>query len=807
MASPQTAQAPGQPASYLPTARASAEKKMGMHHSMSATKHGWQGEVRKRFTDFQVNERRKDGEVLHLVDYESGERPAGVNIHIPGQNNKPSPAPDAVVVAPARVIPDEDKAILQSLLGEATTSSVLNLYAQTVASGSIRLDPKANAVKFPPMDREVRGKVHNEIRRIFESKIETETDKEGIINAIPATPRQNRKSQGRSRNKRSNQPSFDDLGGDYLHFTLYKENKDTMDAVNQIGRIIKVRGNNFGFAGTKDRRAATVQRMSVFRVRHQVLDFLNSQMPAFKMGDYKYSKYPIQLGDHGGNHFKITVKGVTLTSEEGLSLERRVQLIQEAVEHAVTNMSKHGFINYYGLQRFGTHAVGTHELGMLMMNEDYEGVANGLLHVDKDLMAQVIAGTVVETPMNRDDINRTRAIVQFKSAKNASAALDIMPRRFHAETTIIEHLQKNSRDFAGAILKITRGMRNLYLHAYQSYVWNHAASHRWATYGSKVVPGDLVIVTTDNTAPEDIEEDAKFQRARALSEEEAEGGQYTIFDVVLPGPGFDVEYPKNDIGDFYVNFMKKPENGGLDPHRMRRPIKDFNISGTYRPLLGRFRGEPKWQVRTYLDDNEQMVPTDLDLIMIRKAEEKEKAQKQETAAPPTGTVRRREDDAPELQLGDGESSAQTAAQPSSKRMKFTEESSRTSEPDSVTPVSNGAAAAASAAGADASNGPTSRPAEPSAVPNGSAGSADSKDDASTDALAEKPQEDLPMARFGSGAIHSFAQADLSQHTEDQVKIAVVLGFGLSTSAYATVVLRELMAEVEPEKPGSPLPAA
>ncbi|KAJ4391486.1 multisubstrate pseudouridine synthase 7 [Gnomoniopsis smithogilvyi] len=799
MASPQADQNSGQNATYsfTPSVRAVTEKKMGILHSISSTNRGWTGDVRKRFTDFQVNETRKDGQVLHLTDYALGERPAGSNIYIPGQKqNQPDSTSSPAVAAPAREVTDEDKGTLQSLLGDATTSAVLALYDTTVASGNTRLDPKANSVKFPQMEREDRGRVHKEIRRIFDSKLETETDKDGFIVAVPAPPPRARKSRASGRGKRSNQPSFNELGGDYLHFTLYKENKDTMDAVNQIGRILKVRPNNFGFAGTKDRRAATVQRMSLCRVRHEALDFLNGQIPAFKMGDYKYSKYPIQLGDHGGNQFNITIKNVTLSHGQNESLDSRFQSVKEAVEVAVTAMAKHGFINYYGLQRFGTHVIGTHELGMLILKEDYEGAVNALLHVDQELETQVSAGTIQETPMNRDDINRLRAITEFKTAgSQASGALTTMPRRFSAEINVIEHLSQKRRDFAGAILRISRGMRNLYLHAYQSFVWNHAASYRWEKYGSKVIPGDLVLINTEDTAGVDLEEESHFQRARALSEEEAASGKYSVFDVVLPGPGFDVEYPKNEVGQFYVDFMKQPEHGGLDPHHMRRPIKDFNVSGNYRHLLGRFKGEPKWEVRKYVDDNEQMAPTDLDLIMIRKEEEKKKrkaevledATSTSNITSTTGPVPGLDiDEGNEALLRDSEGTADQAEQPSSKRVKLAEEETRTNTDDG--------------AGATVSTGSGAQVVEPirqPTVPNGSHGFATTQTNASKPAPVEEPVEPT-VARFGQGSIQSFQQADLSNYSEDKIKIAVILEFGLSTSAYATVVLRELMAEVEPE---------
>jgi tRNA pseudouridine13 synthase len=52
---------------------------------------------------------------------------------------------------------------------------------------------------------------------------------------------------------------------------------------------------------------------------------------------------------------------------------------------------------------------------------------------------------------------------------------------------------------------------------------------------------------------------------RQLTEDDLD--KYTIFDVVMPLPGFDVEYPSGSIGELYMEIMKAD---GLDPHRMRR---------------------------------------------------------------------------------------------------------------------------------------------------------------------------------------------------------------------------------------------
>lgn len=70
----------------------------------------------------------------------------------------------------------------------------------------------------------------------------------------------------------------------------------------------------------------------------------------------------------------------------------------------------------------------------------------------------------------------------------------------------------------------------MYMHSYQSLVWNRVVTHRIREYGLKPIPGDLVLengngpqVITEQTLP-----------------------QYTMDDVVLPIPGCDVTLPDNE---------------------------------------------------------------------------------------------------------------------------------------------------------------------------------------------------------------------------------------------------------------------
>ncbi len=408
-----------------------------------------------------------------------------------------------------------------------------------------------------------------------------------------------------------------------------------MDAVNHIARMLKIKSSNFGFAGTKDRRAATTQRVSVWRQATDNLNWLNSKAPNIKVGDFSYHKAPIQLGQHGGNEFTIVIKNVGLMRGVGCSMEHRLRMAEQCVQMALDSVLENGFINYFGLQRFGTHAVGTQEVGMKILSGDFEGAINCILHVEPAILANTVSERELETMFHKDEICRGRAIAVWKATGNLQAALNSLPKRYNAETTILRHLGRSPesrRDHCGALLQITRGLRNLYIHAYQSYVWNWVASARWAKYGSRVIKGDLILVESEcNPArfreakdmSEDVnqEEEIFYQEARQLTAAEAASGQYSIFDIVLPVPGYDCLYPANEIGDVYVDFMKRPENGRMDPYNMLRRQKEFSLSGHYRKLVARFSTTPKFFVLPYVEDAEQMQPTDLDEIRVRKEEE------------------------------------------------------------------------------------------------------------------------------------------------------------------------------------------
>jgi tRNA pseudouridine13 synthase len=137
----------------------------------------------------------------------------------------------------------------------------------------------------------------------------------------------------------------------------------------------------------------------------------------------------------------------------------------------------------------------------------------------------------------------------------------------------------------------------MYVHAYQSYIWNSVVSERMRMYGCEApVVGDIVLNVPEDTVKEAVEiEDADEKDEPAVAPEAQSGGRitkqsllaasktpkvkvlteedlpkYTIYDVVLPLPGFSVTYPTGQTGELYKKML---EADGLDIDNLFRPQK------------------------------------------------------------------------------------------------------------------------------------------------------------------------------------------------------------------------------------------
>lgn len=566
------------------------ERDVAITEYLSPELMGFRGILKQRYTDFLVNEVLPDGTVLHLTDLGLADKRDRRRERREQAREEGKTADDeAREKEKEKKVPeptDEQRQQLAALLGEETYGQVVQLFS----TGSKLITDKSYESK------DDRTRLHQLIREAFGSRLETRTDPENKFVVTLAT------DPGKGVRRRGDKLDKSHMGRvqDYVHFVLYKENKETMEVANLLSKFLRIPPKTISYAGTKDRRGVTVQKLSVSKIKVERLNGLNKTLRGVKLGSFEYSSTPLKLGELAGNEFIITIREADLMGEATID-----DRLEEVVNKAMASLRTRGFINYYGMQRFGTFSISTHTVGKHVLNSDWRQVVDLILSEQELVLPESV-----------------EARKKWADTQDAQKTLELMPRKCVAEQAILKALAKDPTGYLNAVMQIPRNLRVMYAHAYQSYVWNCVASERIKRFGTSIVAGDLVI--DDNAAgdpgnsdDDDLEEDLKevqFTRARPVSQEEIDSNSKTIFDVVLPSPGFDVVYPGNELADVYKTIMS---NDGIDHTNMKRNIKEFSLAGSYRYLISK-PANVEWWVKKYDDPTDQLVKTDLDLLTEEK---------------------------------------------------------------------------------------------------------------------------------------------------------------------------------------------
>lgn len=235
---------------------------------------------------------------------------------------------------------------------------------------------------------------------------------------------------------------------EYTHFTLEKKNWNTVDAVKAIARAMGVSHKRFGYAGTKDRRALTRQRIAAWKIEpEQLADVKIKDIALF---DFKKCSKRISLGNSLGNKFRITIRNLDFGEKE----------LREIISETARQLNERGIPNYFGYQRFGIIRPNTHIVGKEIVRGNLEGAVMAYL------------ANPFET--EKKDAYEARKFVQ--ETKDFRKALQNFPVRLNYERSMLDALAKNPRDYAGALRRLPKKLRWMLAHGYQSYLFNKILS-------------------------------------------------------------------------------------------------------------------------------------------------------------------------------------------------------------------------------------------------------------------------------------------------------------------------------------------
>lgn len=118
---------------------------------------------------------------------------------------------------------------------------------------------------------------------------------------------------------------------------------------------------SFTYAGVKDRRAKTTQWFCVRKVDPRKLVMRTKPLRNIHIGNFTFEDKPLKLGKLIGNRFRIALRNVTVEDS--------------VIDGALNSLKEYGFINYFGLQRFGNDKeVPTFEIGVKLMQGNWKEV-------------------------------------------------------------------------------------------------------------------------------------------------------------------------------------------------------------------------------------------------------------------------------------------------------------------------------------------------------------------------------------------------------------------------------------------------
>lgn len=395
----------------------------------------------------------------------------------------------------------------------------------------------------------------------------------------------------------------------YVQFVLWKRNKDTLEALNILSKMLRIPSNGFTFAGTKDKRAVTTQLIQVRGIPEHRLAYVNRTAARRDRGQRSIAVGNVEvlprdapkalgLGDLLGNRFTLALRDLDIESPED----------RKNVEAAVDSVRTRGFVNYFGLQRFGSGVSGTHETGFAFLRGDFEDVCRRILLPLKmsEWEQQGAEGIRPERQRLND------ALENFtKKGIRAKELLEALPRWMHIETALAKsfaHDEEHGRekyDYRAAFEQLPRNLRRMYGHAVQSYLWNIMASERIRAScpddpsRMHAIKGDLILVDPDEKQEVNFETEV-----RAVTEEEERTQSISIFRVLIPVLGSEVSLPEGIAYGEVAKAVLEEQKVDLK----NRLSSDYGMKGTYRSLLAQPK-DVEVHIASYSNPTDTLIPS------------------------------------------------------------------------------------------------------------------------------------------------------------------------------------------------------
>jgi TruD family tRNA pseudouridine synthase len=235
--------------------------------------------------------------------------------------------------------------------------------------------------------------------------------------------------------------------------TLVKCSFTTFQAVAALAEMLGIPEKSIQYAGIKDRRAITAQRISIRGTSREALAKVAHGQ--FFLKDLTAGKGVVAVGDLIGNRFSVMVR----TDPSIWQTETAERLM-----HNLKYVDERGFYNFFYLQRFGTPRLMNYVWARHIIRGDYRAAIESFLFDPTDL----------EMPFFRN----LRATMKSRGTDWGAMHNDIvsqLPQSLTHEQAVLAYLKDHPDDYQGALLAIEQQTRFWFI-AYASRLFNQKIS-------------------------------------------------------------------------------------------------------------------------------------------------------------------------------------------------------------------------------------------------------------------------------------------------------------------------------------------
>jgi len=353
------------------------------------------------------------------------------------------------------------------------------------------------------------------------------------------------------------------LSAHVIKCIMEKTQLENLDCIQRISRALNCKPVDIGLAGIKDKFAITSQNMTIRNVsKSKILNSITRLSDQrIKLGKFSYCKHNafLSMGSLLGNRFIIVLRNLRVI-DTGHSCSKK------RFEQMISRVRRNGYINFYGQQRVGSPGnaevgVQPFDIGRALLQEDYNGA------IDLIMSGRKITKEVFVENLKVREFRK----FWFECGRDVNKTLKKIPNNsgLHREKMVLQALKRYGEDDpCSAITSLPYTVRSFWISAYQSYVWNIAASERIRLMGNKAMCGDIYEDSDGSILHID-----SFEMAKAVS----------IDQVVLPLPGYSVRYPTHDVGKLYMKILSDDCISFANVCKQRKV--DRSAKGCYRKLI------------------------------------------------------------------------------------------------------------------------------------------------------------------------------------------------------------------------------